>query len=731
MPDNSTTVNGQNPICAEAIKRFYLCAEAEYQTRADSLDDLRFSVGDQWDVTLKTLRTAQQKPTLTMDQTQQSTRLVCNQYRQQPPAIQVNPIGDGADIKTADILQGIYRHIDLGCDAQATYEGVHEGTVRAGFASCRLLTEYIDDDSDQEEIVIAPIRNQFSVYWQPGMDQKDARWCFIVVDMPREEFNRKYPDSELAKMDANSYKTVMENSALPAKNQGSDTSPFSGIGNAFWLTKDMVRVAEYFTIEYVKRRGKRPRKEVRWRVINAIEILEGGEKGELQPGREIPVFTAYGDDLDVDGKRFIAGLIRNAKEPQRMVNYWYSTATAAMGLAPQTQWLVEIGQIPAGKEVNWEQANSGKYSVLYYKSVNAAGERVPPPQRISPEVAIDSVAALLNESKMNVKSAMGIYDPSLGQRKGDESGTAIQHLQTQGSIATLNYADNVGRMIRRLARVELDWIREVYDEARVQRIVNPDGTADMVVIHNGHEQKEDADQLAQENDITKVFDIGVGRYDIAFSVGPTYQSKRQEATATQAELLRNLPKEMVPILMPIMVRNMDIPQGNEIADMLKKLLPQQLQDANDPGAQVQQLQSQVNQLGQQHQQLVAALNQANDAIKTKQVENQAKVQIAQMESATKASIVKMQEATKLAVAQINASKDANQSFAENEIKQFEILHDSAHEVATQQVEHAHQQDMAQQQAAQAESSQAADQAHQQSMAQQAQESQGGEDANAQ
>src|SRR5579864_1251397 len=409
-----TQVNKEtDSVITTALERFKLAAEADNEWRKQCLDDLDFSIGNQWPLTISTIREKDGRPCLVMDQLQQSIRLVCNQYRQQPPSITVSPVGDGADVETADIVQGIFRHIETNCDAQVTYEKVHEGIVRTGFHSCRILSDYVDDDSDEQEIIIEWIKNAFSVYWQPGVPQEKARWCFIVVDMPRDTYKAEYPDSDLA-----------------------TSSDWTTTGNQppEWINQDYIRVAEYFEVEDVDRgKGKRPGKKVVWRKITAYEELD---KRDL-PGTSIPVFTAYGDDLDVDGKRHVAGLVRNAKGPQRQYNYMVSGATEAVSLAPKAPWIAVEGQL-AGREVQWEQANLRNFAVLQYKQVDIAGKPAPPPQRNTAEPPIQGLAAMIAQASNDLKASLGLYDPSLGQRKGDESGKAIERLQAQGNIATLN-----------------------------------------------------------------------------------------------------------------------------------------------------------------------------------------------------------------------------------------------------------------------------------------------------
>src|SRR5579871_3735276 len=186
-----------NKVVQTAIERFKLAAEADESWRMDCLDDLDFSIGNQWPLTIQTIREKDGRPCLVMDQIQQSIRLVCNQYRQQPPSITINPVGSGADVETAEIIQGCVRHIEVNSDAQVVYEKTHEGMVRTGFHSCRILSEYADDDSDEQDIVIEWIKNGFSVYWQPGVEQEKARWCFIISDVPHDTFVAEYPQSKL------------------------------------------------------------------------------------------------------------------------------------------------------------------------------------------------------------------------------------------------------------------------------------------------------------------------------------------------------------------------------------------------------------------------------------------------------------------------------------------------------------------------------------------------------
>ena len=685
MPETTET---DKSFIKLALERFELAEEAESEPREACLEDLKFSIGQQWPPLIEAQRALDGRVMLTMDQTGQSVQLVCNNQRQQRPSIKVNPVGDGADVESAEIWTGIIRHIEVQSDAELAYDGSFEYMVRCGRGHFRLMTEYCDDDTGNQDIVIRPVENTFSVYMDPS--PKKA-WCFIIEDMKRAEYIEQYPKSSLA----GAWETF----------QGTGTAPEA------WLTKDGVRIAEYFRIEETPRDKGAPKKKVIWCKINAFERID---KDKVIPGKRIPIIPVLGKDLHVDGKHYLAGLIRNAKGPQRQYNYMVSAATETIALAPKSPFVIEEGQIE-GHETEWKNANTKNYSVLQYKGVDVGGKPAPPPQRNQAEPPIQAMAAMIQQAGLDLKASIGLYDPSLGQRKGDESGIAIGHLQQQGDQATFNYSDNLTRAMRYAGRILVDWIPVYYDTPRIQRIIKPDGTMQHVVTHMGEDQQADAQDLALKQDIQKVYDLSQGTYDITIEVGPSYQTKRQQAVATQLELIKSDP-QILPIIGDLLVGEMDIPNAKEISKRLHAMLPPQVLAADDPTKQGQQLQSQVQNLTGQLQQATGLLNQAHQIIQTKQVEQQGKKDISAMEQQTKLATVKMQEVTKLAVAQINASKAAQEGYADRELQQYGLLHDAAHEVAMDGIQKDHEKQMAQLAAQKCRKPTAGDQAHQAGMA---------------
>jgi len=646
-----------------AHKRFRLAENAENHVRNAALDDLRFRSGDQWPEDIKVQRSKDGRPCLVMDRIEQFVRQICNEERQQRPTIQVNPVGSGADVETAEVIQGICRHIDVQSHADIARDHAFEMMVTIGFGYYRLLIAE-DDLTGELEIYVKRIKNPFTVYFDPNSqepDYSDARWCFILQDLSPEDYKAEYAETSLSSL-----------------------TDYLSVGDAQpnWITKEFIRVAEYFYIE-----GQGKDRKVKWAKINAIEAIEGGPDDEVVwQGKWIPVFPVLGIDLDVNGTRYLAGLVRKLKDPQRQYNYMTSAITESIALESKSKWLVAEGQIE-NYEQQWKQQNNRYFSALTYKLVDISGRPAPPPQQIDSEAQIGAMVEALQLSNDDLQAAAGLYNPSLGAPSADHSGKAILARQKQGDIANLNWTDNLSRTIWHEGRCILDLIPKVYDRERIMRIINPDGSVRQVGITNTAAGAMEPEEAAEMLAVPRVYDVGLGSYDLTVSTGPSYQSKRQEAVVTQMALMQTLPNQ-APLIAPTVVSNMDIPGAKEIAKILQQALPPQFQEQNgSPESQLQQLQAQNQQMQGILQQQAQIVQQQHQMLEGKMLEQQTKKEIEMARIQADLAGKKLQYETQLAVAQINASKDAHEAYAQRELETLGMAHDAAHETALAAMEH--------------------------------------------
>jgi hypothetical protein len=623
--DKKDGLTGDEKLLQQARERFKLASEAEESIRRESLEDLRFRAGEQWPENIKIDRQNSGRPCLTINRIPQFLRQVTNEIRQNRPAIQVNPVDDQADPETAEILQGIMRHIEVSSDADVAYDTAAEHAATFGFGYLRVITDYVDESSFDQEIKIERIRNPFSIYFDPECqktDYSDARWAFVVQDMDRDEYKGHYPNSEL--------------SGLADMTSVGDQAPG-------WITGKSVRIAEYWHIDHeeqelalladgtavpasavptgvpVLRTRTVQVPKVYWCKVNGLEVLEKQE----WPGRWIPIVPVLGDEVIVNGDRQLFGLVRFARDPQRMYNYWATAETEMIALAPKAPFIGAAGQFE-GFERQWQSANVRNLPYLEYKPVSHAGVPMGAPQRQVYEPPIQAISHARMQANDDLKATTGIYDASLGARSNEQSGRAILARQREGDVANFHYADNLARSIKHLAKILLDLIPQIYDAPRVMRII-------------GAEEQERVVQInapTRDKGVERIYDLSVGQYDVTVSVGPSFSSKRQEAVDSMMQLSQAYPP-LMQVAGDLLVKNMDWPGAAEIAERLKKLLPPNLQEGDENEQQVPPaVQAQMAQIAQQNEQLSQALNQATDDLRTKRMEIESRERIEAMKAQT-------------------------------------------------------------------------------------------------
>lgn len=613
-----------DPRISEAIDFLRQAAEADTTNRAEALDDVKFAAGDQWPVEIQNSRNLEARPCLTINKVDAYVRQICNQQRQQRPRIKCQGMNNETDAKMAEIITGICRHVETNSNADHAYDTAFDFAVRMGWGYWRVTTDYVRPDSFDQEIYIKPIDNPFTVYFDPNStapDGSDAEKCLITVVMAKENFRKMYPGHD---------------------DGGSFTARGTGDSNTDWVTKHDIRIAEYFytriestflvllsdgtsayedelpnaeTMElagvYEVSRRKTYRKSIKWCKLTAMEVLEEG----TWAGKYIPVVPTYGQQCVVDNKRKKFGLVRMAKDPQRMYNFWQTSMTESVALAPRAKWIMAEGQ-DENHEQEWASANNTSYAYLRYKQTDINGQPAPPPIRQAPEQPPAAIMAAAQSITMDLQAVVGIADPNQ-LPSGNISGKALQGQQQQIDMTNFHYYDNLTRSIAHTGRIILDLIPKIYSNERVMRIIGDDGKPELTTINQRTGQKD-------ENGIEKVLnDVTVGEYDVVMETGPGYNTKRQEAVDSMMSLLAADPNLMQQAG-DLIFRNMDFPGAEIIADRLAAVNPlAQIDDKSDVPPQVQmQLaasQQQMQAMAQQIQQLQMMIKNRQDVEQVRQV----------------------------------------------------------------------------------------------------------------
>ena len=621
MADYQDQDSSEDTRINDAKKFLNLCNDVDSNNRAEALDDVRFCAGDQWPVDVQNSRVLESRPCLTINKVDAYVRQICNQIRQQRPRIKVQGMNNEADAKLADILSGVCRHIEYQSSADVAYDTASEYAVKMGWGYFRVMTDYISPDSFEQEIYIRPIDNPFTVYFDPNSqlpDGSDAERCLITTVVSKKTFRAMYPGKD--------------------DGQGF-TSRGTGDSDSEWVTKEDVRIAEYFYtvrtpaklvllsdgtsvyedelpdpqiladagIEIVEKRDTY-KKQIKWCKLTAMEILEERDWA----GKYIPVIPVYGQSCIIDAKHKKFGLVRMAKDPQRMYNYWTTALTESVALAPKAKWVMAEGQ-DEGHENEWAQANIKAMPVLRYKQTDTEGRTAPAPQRLQPEPPPAGIVTATQGMSNDLMTVVGIYDPSQ-LPQGNMSGKAIAGQQQQVDMVNFHYYDNLTRSIAYCGRIILDLIPKIYDTERVMRIIGADEKPEIITLNQ---------RVTTEEGVEKILnDVSVGRYDVVMDTGPGFATKRGEAVEAMMTLLAADPT-LMQTAGDLIFRNMDFPGAEIIADRMAASNPlAQIDEKSDipPQVQMQLAQSKqmIDQLQQQVQQMGMDLKYGQTVAETKE-----------------------------------------------------------------------------------------------------------------
>ena len=640
----------KDPLFTEAMRRYKASVEATQENRVDMIDDQRFASGDQWPDDVKAMRVG--RPMQTINRLPAFIDQIVGDARQNKVAIKVFA-GEDGDVDVAQIYGGLIRSIENRSNADFAYDTALEQSATYGFGAWRIKTQYVDDNSFDQEIVIERIQNSLNVHFDPSSiqpDYSDAEYVIVVDSISKDEFKARWPKAS----ESNFQTEHMQ---------------------AGWASGDNMQIAEYWykertpatlyllndgtatfdrptAPELVIRERKSEKCAVKMCIMSGAEVLEQAEWA----GRYIPIVGVNGKEDIVDGKRILRGIVRHAKDPQRMYNYWRTIDTETKALAPKAPVMVSTKQLD-GLDDLWSDALSGNLPYLPYNP----DPQAPMPQRLNAGMQDRGFeqAALLAVDEM--KATTGIYSAALGEQSNETSGRAILARQREGDTANFAYIDNLSRAIRYSARVIIDLIPKIYDTERVVEIMGIDGQKKLERINTA--------RVNEEGVIEQVNDLTTGRYDLVVDVGPSYTTKRIEALNMMVEIAKMNPAIM-QLAGDLIVKAMDWDGAEAIADRIKRTIPANI-IGDEEGEQEQEIPAEVQQMIEQGKQLIERLQQENEKLKEENEDKdedrrlkQYEIDVrAMLESAKLAASEPDMDSMAMQVAQILAQNIMNQAAA--------------------------------------------------------------------
>lgn len=607
-------------VISEAQDRFKKCMTYESLARKNWLEDYKFVNADavngyQWPNELRKNRDIDARPCLTINKTRQHCLQIINDAKQNKPGVAIRPTGNGATYEAAQMWEGLVRHIEYISNASTAYDTATTFQVYSGYGVIRVITDYCDDKSFDQEIYIRRVDDPLSVYIDPDAkesDKSDMKFAFIFDDLDKEVFDKKYPK----------FKDMASSSAL-----GDDQN---------WITDNRVRIAEYFRVvetddilfsltdpktgevhtmlgsrlpkevrdelkgdpEVINRKTKR--KEIEWYLIIGEQVAEK----RSWPGKYIPLVVVIGEETVIEGQMDRKGHVRAMQDPQRMYNYWTSSAVEFVALQGKSPWVASAESIE-GFEVLWNTANRINHSVLIYNGLNDAGEPIAPPTKPAPPQMAPAYLQGMQIAGQELMMVSGQYQDSMGEKSNERSGKAIVERQRQGENATYHYIDNLAVSIRFLGKILLDLIPKIYDVPRAIMIMAEDGT-DLEVQLNPSAAQAYKETMDENNKVAeRIFNPNVGQYDVQADIGPAYSTKREQAFEALMQIMTQAPAT-TSLIGDILFKSADFPMADEAAMRLRRMVPPQAL-GQGPTQQEQLLQQQMAQMTEGYKKVMQEL----------------------------------------------------------------------------------------------------------------------------
>lgn len=730
MADSSSSLVVADFIRA-ATTQWQTAEAADTENRTEAEIDQQFRNLRQWDSEDERRRKTEKRPCLTIDQINEPIRQLTNRQRNARYSLKVHPVGNGADEDTAEDYQGIIRHLEVNGGAKAARDWAFQDAASIGWGYYRLNLEYENPLVSRDQIITyEAIRNPFSVYDDPARietrNQVKRRFLFIVEDLPKDEYRRRFPHSQIAGLET-----------------------FHGIGNAQpeWFPEGGVRIAEYFFVDeqdvkmcelpdgQVVKKADAPAgvppvaawtatsRTVKWALINAVEILEGNED-KTGPrdwaGTYIPVFEVVGEELNINGKRVRRGIVRPMRGPQVMYNFHASELVGELALTPKAKIMMPVGG-EEGLEREYEESNRRNLPYLRYNSsvVTSDGrimETKPFIAQFTDPAKIQAIVMALNQAKVDIHTTGAYYDQTDPNRKNaEQSGRAMDRRKEAQELSSNNYIDNFMQhtLVQQETPALLDLIPKIYYRpGRILRILGKEDKARAVILKQPFvDGKKGPEPLTPGDprhgtELAHFYDPGVGTYDMTVTVGMSYATQRQETASQQIDLMKVLPDMMRAAIAPLAVRNMDIIGNDDMADRMDRTLPPEIRgDENEQGPDPAMLQQQIKQASAVIQVVTKELNSKNDLIekdtlkidsdeRIKRAEIEAKIQIAAMDNDTKLRIEELKLRGELMQAELDAKQaELTQFYAQRHERG---MADVSHGQALETADMSHQQALEQQ-----------------------------------
>ena len=125
-----------------------------------------YDVGDgQWPEDVR--RARESRPMITVNKLQKFVRQLRGDQMQNRPRVKVIPVDNSGDVIKAELYNSLIRMIEYRSSAEIAYDTAYANSIASSIGFFRLVTQYSDGNSFDQDIYIKRILNPLSVHFDP------------------------------------------------------------------------------------------------------------------------------------------------------------------------------------------------------------------------------------------------------------------------------------------------------------------------------------------------------------------------------------------------------------------------------------------------------------------------------------------------------------------------------------------------------------------------------------
>jgi len=510
------------------------------------------------------------KPRYTFDQTTPIVDQIAGDMEKSNFDISIKPTGAGATKELAEVRSGMTRNIENISEAQGIYAMAGRNMVTAGLDHWMVATEFLDDTSFDQDLIIKPIHNSIDRVWfdvgAQRQDKADANHGWLLSAIPRSDFLEKNPkrsgksvdDGSESETYYNKNETVVIGHLFFRKTKSRELIKTT-LGRVFFKDDE-----KFIKIQDELAQAGETIDDTRMVKVSTFFMRKFDGDGWMGKAEEtvfssIPLVPIYGNYQVIENKMLYRGVVRKLKDPQRVLNYSQSREIEEGALAPRAKkWMTKAQA--KGHSNSLRTMNTNTDPVQFYNHVE--GEL--PPFDMGGAQINPGLSRITESMKGLMGSTAGIFAVGMGDNPFNQSGIAIERLQNKTNNITVKYFSPVEVGVCRTATIINEAYPKVYDTERQQRILNVDGSFEMQMINQAVIDQETGDEVILN-------DMSIGKYTASCKAGPSFASQQDETVQSILKVAAVDPSILL-IGQDIFLSNINAPGLDKVAERSRQQL---------------------------------------------------------------------------------------------------------------------------------------------------------------